>query len=231
MEKDARYEVKMLGQASAYPRFRMFLRRERSGLRELYPPRIVQSIYFDTWRNRALEENLSGVSHREKIRYRWYGEGRSEVRGILERKVRENMLGWKDLLPIENTIAVEGRARADFAQEVLSQLTPEWNDVRAMRLLPVQWIRYEREYFSTGGVRITVDRKLRSFDQRMRRTLTAHFPTPLPDVMIVEAKCARAHHAEAVQLLGRLPLKVDKCSKFVYASSPGEGAHPSVLPI
>ena len=231
MSKDVRYEIKMVGQAAAYHRLRMFMRMDRSGLRELYPPRIVQSIYFDTLMGKALEENLAGISHREKIRFRWYGPAQDRAQGILERKVRENMLGWKDLLPIDEEIELEGTRRSDFATKIYSHLTPEWNDVRATQLIPVQWIRYAREYYNAGNVRVTIDRKLSTWDQRPRQTLSTRCQNPTPDVLIVEAKCGKEHYDELQELVGRFPMFADKCSKFVYASLPGEGSHPSFLQI
>lgn len=231
MQKDVRYEIKMVGQAAAYSRLRMFMRMDRSGLRELYPARIVQSIYFDTILGRALAENMAGISHREKIRFRWYGPEKARARGTLERKVRENMLGWKDLLPIDEELTIEGARRSDFAAEIYSHLTPPWNDVRATQLVPVQWIRYAREYYNAGNVRVTIDRQLQTWDQRARQTLSARFRNPTPDVMIVEAKCAQEHYDELQALVGRFPMFADKCSKFVYASHPNEGSHPSMLPI
>ncbi len=231
MERDTRYEVKMVSQAAGYPRLRMLMRLDPTAIRELYPPRTVQSVYFDTWRNRALEENLAGISHREKVRFRWYGDANTGVRGTLERKVRENMLGWKDLLPIEDEVAVEGATRRDFARTIHSHLTDRWADVRADGLLPAQWIRYEREYYTAGAVRVTIDRKLTTWDQRLRRKLSTKCPARTPDVMIVEAKCAKGDYDALQELIERFPMRVDRCSKFVYASSPGEGAHASVLPV
>jgi len=231
MERETRYEVKMVSQVAGYPRLRMLMRLDPTAIRELYPPRIVQSVYFDTWRNRALEENLAGISHREKIRFRWYGDANTGVRGTLERKVRENMLGWKDLLPIDATIAVEGATRRDFAHSIFEHLTEPWLDVRSDALLPAQWVRYEREYYKAGAVRVTIDRKLTTFDQRHVRVLTTRSPAPTPDVMIVEAKCAKEDYPALQQLIERFPMRIDRCSKFVYASSPREGAHASVFPV
>ncbi len=227
MAKETRYEIKMVGQAAAYPRLRMFMRADRSGLRELFPPRIVQSIYFDTLHGKALGENMAGISHREKIRYRWYGADQARGKGILERKVRENTLGWKDLLPIDEELEIEGAGIHDFAAKIYSHLTPEWNDVRATQLIPVQWIQYAREYYNAGNIRVTIDRELSTWDQRLRQSLGARFRTPTPDVMIVEAKCPDENYGELQALVDRFPMVVDKCSKFVYASHPAEGADPS----
>ncbi len=235
MAPDLRFELKMVAQAAFYSKLRMHMRLDRSAIRTLYPPRRIQSVYFDTWRNQALEENLAGISHREKVRFRWYGEHTDVVRGTLERKVRENMLGWKDLLKVDDEIAVEGVTRRDFAESLRPHLTPEWEDVFRKDLLPVQWVVYDREYYATEGgsgpIRITIDRNLRTYDQRHRRSLSSRFRSPVPDVLIVEAKCAKKHDLELQQLLNRFPMAIDRCSKFVYASSPNDGAIPSYIPL
>jgi hypothetical protein len=235
MSPSLRYEVKMVAQAAFYSKLRMFMRIDQSALTTLYPARRIQSVYFDTWKNQALEENLAGISHREKVRLRWYGEDTRGVHGTLERKVRENMLGWKGLLDIPVDLDVEGVNRRDFAKSLRPYLTEEWQDVLNKNLLPVQWIAYDREYYATdagtGPIRITVDRQLRTCDQRMRRRLSSRFPSPTPDVMIVEAKCAEADYDELKKLMSRFPMQIDRCSKFVYASSPNDGATPSYIPL
>ena len=235
MSPALRYEVKMVAQAAFYPKLRMHMRLDRSAIRTLYPPRRIQSVYFDTIRGQALEENLAGISHREKVRLRWYGEATTGVRPTLERKVRENMLGWKGLLKIPADIDVEGVTRRDFAASLRPFLTEEWSDVLNKDLLPVQWVVYDREYFATeagsGPIRITIDRQLRTYDQRHRRSLSCRFRTPTPDVMIVEAKCEQSEHAALKCLMDRFPMQIDRCSKFVYASSPNDGAISSYIPL
>lgn len=235
MSEALRYEVKMVAQAAFYPKLRMHMRFDQAGIRVLHPPRRIQSVYFDTWQDQALEENLAGISHREKVRLRWYGEAVRGVSGTLERKVRENMLGWKGLLPIPGKLDVEGVTRRDFANNLREHLTADWEDVISKDLLPVQWIAYDREYFATeaatGPIRITIDRGLRTFDQRNRRMLSSRFRTPTPDVIIVEAKCAEADYDTLRKLMARFPMQIDRCSKFVYASSPNDGAIASYIPL
>ena len=229
---DLRYEIKMVCQASSRGQVLAKMRMDPSGLSQLYPPRQVQSIYFDTLGARALEENLSGISHREKIRFRWYGPERKVVRGHLEQKIRENMLGWKHVISIDKDIEVEGVNRTQFAKSILGDLEGFWARTRESHPMPVQWISYMREYYSTSDnlVRVTLDQELETFDQRNRFLLSAAHPTPTPKLLIVEAKCAANSYAEAKRLLNRLPLHVDKCSKFVIASDPSEGPTASFLP-
>ena len=235
MSPSLRYEVKMVAQAAFYSKLRMHMRLDQAAIRTLYPPRRIQSVYFDTWRNQALEENLAGISHREKVRLRWYGVDTKAVHGTLERKVRENMLGWKELPGIPIDLDVEGVTRREFADSLRPFLTAEWEDVFRKALLPVQWIAYDREYFATeagaGPIRITIDRGLRTYDQRNRHRLSSRFRSPTPDVMIVEAKCAKEDYDHLRELVARFPMRVDRCSKFVFASSPNDGAISSYIPL
>src|SRR5688572_10326896 len=93
-----RHELKFVCEDEAYPRLRMALRLDRAGFVPLFAPRTVQSVYLDTSAGRALAENLAGLSRRDKVRLRWYGEESELVAGTLERKLRENTLGWKESL-------------------------------------------------------------------------------------------------------------------------------------
>jgi hypothetical protein len=229
----ARHELKMVCQAMAYPEVRTALLLDPAGFRSLFPMRQVQSVYLDTPEGDALEENLAGISHREKLRFRWYGAGAHQVSGTLECKVRENMLGWKRLLPIDRLIDVEGANRHDFVRILWDEADATWRAMLARAIEPVQWISYEREYFGSADhrLRVTVDRKLRTFDQRGRLVLSREIETPQRPVVVMEVKCASAHYEWARRLINRLPFFVDKCSKFVTASMPEAGPLISVYPL
>lgn len=227
-----RYELKLVCQQSAYQRVRMALRLHCSGVRELYPARRVQSIYFDTLGNRALEQNLAGISQREKLRFRWYGESTDRAVGTLERKLRENTLGWKESLRLRSPLDLEGQRGRTFVQQLARSATDEWRERLLHGLQPAQWIGYTREYLITADrrVRVTLDRDLRCADQRLRMHLSFRFPTPTARILVLEAKCAPEHYEAARALIGELPLVVDRCSKFVFASDPFHGPVASLLP-
>jgi len=229
--EDARYELKMVLRAEAYARVKAALDLDPAGLHTLYPLRRVQSIYLDTPGGNALEENLAGISHREKIRFRWYGDHTGPVQGRLECKVRENMLGWKHTFEIEQPVSVNGADRYDFMRILREAADPVWQLRLDGPLEPVQWISYRREYLGSADkkLRVTVDRDLKAFDQRGQLELSARFETPLPAMVVIEVKCAAAQYDAARQLINRLPFFVDKCSKFVTASMPEAGPGISVL--
>ena len=225
-----RHEIKMIGRARWYLPVLTALRLNGNGIRPLYPPRQVQSLYLDSPHGRALRDNLAGISYRQKFRFRWYGPSERRVRGSLECKVRQNTLGWKYVLPLRDPLDVAGQDRCCFIAELREQLPPQWQD-RVEAQEPVQWLSYQREYLATsdGKLRITIDRNLQAWDQRGHFLLASQFPTPTPSVVIIEIKCGTEDLAAAQKLADRLPLAVDKCSKFVLASMVGHGSEGAIL--
>ena len=211
----------------------MTLRLDRSGVRVLYPERVVHSIYLDTTFQRALEENLAGISCREKLRFRWYGAECGLVRGTLERKRRENTLGWKETLALSEPVCVAGAARAGFADELARRADEPWRHRLRHGLEPVQWISYRREYLASADrrVHITIDRELSFADQRPLARLSNAHPGPPARVLVVEVKCPPEALGEATEIVGRLPLVLGRCSKFVLANDPMQGPLPSLLGI
>ena len=228
---DLRYEIKMVCEERAREAVMAALNLHHLGIRKLYPPRQVQSLYFDTPGCRALEDNIAGINRRSKIRFRWYGSATQQVRGSLERKIRGNNLGRKDVLRIDALLDVLGTSRAAFHRTLLDACEGKWRQDLGAGLEITQWISYEREYLITGDrrVRITVDRELRSYDQRFRMHLSQAQPTPLDRVLIVECKAPVSRLETLDELVRRLPLKPDKCSKYVLASAQRHGPTVSRL--
>lgn len=226
---DLRYELKLAADEAIHHRLLMAMRLDRVGLRDLHPPRVVQSLYLDTPFQRALAENLAGLSAREKIRLRWYGTSARGVRATLERKCRENSLGWKETLPLEGVVDVAGEERRRVMAELVRRADPLWR-ARLAGLEPAQWVRYRRAYYSSADrrLRLTLDRELVFSDQRRLGRLADDECTPTPRILVLEVKCAPADLDAARELVGRLPLPLGRCSKFVLAAEPASG--PQVAP-
>jgi hypothetical protein len=223
-----RHELKLVADEAALGEVRMALRLDRAGIRILYPPRLVQSLYLDTTFQRSLEANLAGLSERSKLRLRWYGASASSVRATLEHKRRENSLGWKESVALTGELDVAGTERHAFLTEVRRRVPAGWNLCLA-GLEPAQWVRYQREYFTSadGRVRLTLDRELACFDQRRLARLSARERSATPRVVVLELKCAPEHHDVARAIVGRLPMPLGRCSKFVLAAEPSGGPHAS----
>ena len=221
---DLRHELKFVTGEESYAELCMALRLDRSGVRELHAPRVVQSLYLDTPAGRALQENLAGLSERKKLRLRWYGADATRVRGTLEKKCRENSLGWKESVAIPGELAVRGVERRAFVAALARALDPAWKDELGP-LGPAQWVRYRREYLTTADrrVRLTIDRALAFFDQRLCARLDDSAPSAAPRVLVLELKCEPEQLERARELAANLPLAPGRCSKFVLASEPGSG--------
>ena len=57
---------------------------------EVYEPRFVNNIYFDSINLNSLNQNINGLSNKRKIRIRWYGRFfNSNIKAKLELKNKE----------------------------------------------------------------------------------------------------------------------------------------------
>ena len=71
---DTRYELKQTYSELFLPELRSWVQMHPAGFRTAYPPRWVNSIYFDTPDLDSFNDHIAGVPVRRKLRYRWYGE-------------------------------------------------------------------------------------------------------------------------------------------------------------
>jgi hypothetical protein len=220
----SRHEVKLVCEERAYAQVLASLRQLPTVLHPQYPARVVQSIYLDTHEGDALDDNLAGISDRQKLRVRWYGDEVTVVHAHLENKRRSNGFGDKAECPLPAPLQVAGASRLDFVAAVRRQLGPAWRWALDRRE-PVQWIRYRRDYLASadGRVRVTIDRDLAAFDQRAAFVLTDAHPTPLPRILVLEVKAPTAEHGAIERVLQGIAMPVGKCSKFVLASAPEHG--------
>jgi len=227
-----RYELKLASDEAGYPELKMALRLHRAGIRTLYPTRVVQSLYLDTTYGRALQENLGGISEREKIRLRWYGDESRTVAGVLERKGRVNSLGWKEVLPLPAKLALAGQERRRFVRELARLTDARWR-AHLATLEPVQWVRYRREYLTSADlrVRLTLDRELFFSDQRPLARISDAERAPRPRLLVLELKCGPEDLDGARTILEDLPVPLGRCSKFALASAPESGAIPSAFEV
>ena len=66
-----------------------------NGFTKQYPDRTISSIYLDTVNYDFAKDNISGVSGRKKIRFRWYNNNLDDI--YVEEKNKRNFNVWKNI--------------------------------------------------------------------------------------------------------------------------------------
>jgi SPX domain protein involved in polyphosphate accumulation len=124
----------------------------------------IRSLYFDNYEDKAVTDKLSGMSRREKFRFRYYNNDISFIR--LEKKSKINKGCFKESAMISSgqcTEIINGRYDSLLSQD--SQLLAElYTKIRSQNLRPRMIVDYIREayIYSAGNVRITIDSDIRS---------------------------------------------------------------------
>ncbi len=124
----------------------------------------IRSLYFDNYRDMALQEKIDGLSSREKFRLRFYGDNTDWIR--LEKKTKQRGLCGK-----KSARVTQAEARQIIAGENGWMLADEREVVRELAakmqgqlLRPKTIVDYRREafVFGPGNVRITLDSDIRT---------------------------------------------------------------------
>jgi hypothetical protein len=216
---DERHEIKFAAYATEYRTLQNWLRMHPAAFMTTYPDRQVNNIYFDTWDYRAYAENLAGVSERSKLRYRWYGDSAGPAPGTLEVKKKRNHFGWKQRYKIDNAIWEPGLRWKDVRSRLNASLPQDGQLWLAQNPMQVMLNRYQREYLCTadGLIRATIDWRQKVFDQRSGSRPNLSKSCIMQNTLVVEFKFAREDRQLAVNLLGNIPVRIGRHSKYMNA--------------
>jgi hypothetical protein len=184
---------------------------------ETYPLRQINNVYLDSQAAGSLEDHLSGVSRRQKLRFRWYGKDPTAVQGSLELKCRAGRLGWKRHYPIPHTFDLTRISWHDW----LEQLRAQANDEIALWLSdiarPTLVNHYVREYMATldDQIRLTIDYQMQLYDQLLYTAPNLCFPLSIERPMVIELKADPTHLRRLSDILTQFPLRAARHSKYV----------------
>jgi hypothetical protein len=215
MSTDLRYELKLVCDAHRLPQARSWIRLHPAGFVVAYPPRRVNSLYLDTPHMSSFSENLAGVSARQKLRLRWYGDGVTDVQPSLELKQKRNLLGRKKRALL--------RCKLDLASpwiEVLkvvrASAEPEWQALLQTVDQPTLLTSYQREYYVTpdGAIRITFDYAQAAYDQRLSPHPNLRLRLPIADRVVVEIKAAAEQAERLPEIAAQFPMQRSRNSKY-----------------
>jgi hypothetical protein len=120
---------------------------------------LINSIYFDNYRDKALREKASGVQKREKWRIRWYNDSPEKFK--LEKKMKNNSLCMKFSAPLDRAQCEKILAGdTDWMMDADSDLIREFYvKLKSQLLRPRVLVSYKREpyVYAPGNVRVTFD--------------------------------------------------------------------------
>lgn len=212
-----RYEVKMTCDEVYLPDVRAWINLHPDVFIEAYPPRQVNSLYFDTYEADCLIDNLIGVNRRAKLRFRWYGDDDSAVRGTLELKCKSNQLGWKEHYPVPTSFDLRTISWRTFMQELRGQVDGVFAIWLSYLDQPALITRYMREYYESidRQIRVTIDYNQAFYEQVTCLTPNLRVKAPLPGLVVVEVKADATLHQRVSDVLSSFPLQVERNSKYV----------------
>ena len=194
------------------------IRRHPAFFIEAYPPRWVNSLYYDTPGLGGLADSVNGLRDRVKMRVRWYGERARIVESpVLEFKRKRGRLGSKDryeLAPIDLTADIAPPAEALTGNPRLP------DDIgAALRLLePATLSRYRRLYYLSADrrFRLTLDTDLSFYRVRTGSRQLVRVPDTFGGT-VIEVKYGAGDDEAARPVLEALPFRWSRFSKYCAA--------------
>lgn len=212
-----RYEIKIAATHSSILEIEEWLALSPFFFRKAYPNRTVNNLYLDTLDLKAYNDNVAGISERQKIRLRWYGDTLNPHAATLEKKNKKGRLGWKESVQTRfENVALEEMGRAQLLEH-LSRNIPTPFFFPFDHLEPSLYNRYERQYFEDAlrEVRVTVDTNL-CFSAPTEAQALGNAKNPeQTDHVIVEIKFDREKTEAGMTVASSMPFRSGKFSKYV----------------
>lgn len=203
-----RYERKYRIENASLSEVEWVIRQNPACFQTAFPDRWINSIYLDDVAFNSLNENLAGISKRNKYRIRWYGDSLSAIKNpTLEIKIKNNFTNTKDFFKLPDFTLSEDFDCVQFLESHIPNLQ--------QRLFPVSIIQYHRSYFvsQNGKVRATIDRSLRYYLYK-GRLLLRESPALDPGI-ILEIKYEKDYDDQMQYIFQMIPFRLTKNSKYV----------------
>jgi hypothetical protein len=215
--ESVRYEIKLACSPERLPEVRAWVCVHPALFVETFAPRQVNNVYLDTMAANDLGAHLGGVGRRQKLRFRWYGEEHTDVRGILELKCRSGHLGWKQQCVIPHSFDLTRISWHEWMAQVRARADGPALVWLASVERPTLINAYRREYYegSEGQVRLTIDHPMVAYDQLNYAAPNFSFSVPLACQLIVEIKAGLEHWRRLPDVLSGFPLRATRNSKYV----------------
>jgi len=163
-----------------------------SAMSELYAPRWINSVYFDTGNLDMLFDSEEGTLPRKKIRVRWYNDQKNFT---FEKKIS----------------SIEGRYKTtDALKHIMDDgeiLTEQYFDPQYGIVKPTLQVSYYRSYFTFRSMRITFDDRITYKTKKTDFKRIYHDPERVIEIKI-PANCPDDY------IENQIPFSTSRFSKF-----------------
>ena len=181
-----KYELSIIKLAELYT----FLK--NNSAEEIYPTRLIRSIYFDNQNFSAYKESIEGVVPRKKIRIRNYPN--TSVNFNLETKIN----------------SIEGKFKTTKKNiNHIDILKKGYHDCDYGLCYPIIEISYFRKYFSIFNLRVTLDTSISYKQYKKKKRI------PYQDTAIMEVKCDNLDNLNFIDK--KVPFPKTRFSKYCNA--------------
>jgi SPX domain protein involved in polyphosphate accumulation len=209
-----RLESKFVSNISQLNHFLTWLHSSKLVFKRHYTDRKINSFYYDTITNKSISDNIDGISNRDKLRLRWYGENRLPNDCTLEIKHKRNSVGFKSNLHFKNLINFN--CHNSLRNILIKNSNGLFKEYLKFYSFPVSLITYDRSYYRSINkkIRLTIDSDISYFKQ-YNNNFNFHNTMQLNPSIIIEFKfdiCDRQFLSHNLQ---DFPFRISKNSKYV----------------
>lgn len=213
---NTRYERKFLVEQIGRCEAEHSIRLHRGMFYEIYHPRQVNNIYFESTDWGCYQSSMNGDRDRRKVRIRWYGAMRGEaIQPVLEIKVKKGQVGYKETYPLSNFKVDEQLKETEIRNRIQEADIPDVLRAQISELHPILFNSYQREYYqsSLADLRLTLDWDMMCcrFGRGGNRFAMIEQNR---DRMVIELKYHSDHAHEVCNRCGDIPFTMTKSSKY-----------------
>ncbi len=218
MENNHRFEKKFFMEDTTKQEVEQVIKLHPAVFSEIYYERFINNIYLDSFDLRNYFDNLVGISERQKVRIRWYGDLLGEIeKPVLEFKIKENDLSYKKAYPLtgfvlDNSFTVETLRDVFLESHISESLKKELFSLEGVLLN-----RYKRKYFQSKDklFRFTIDSEMQFYSLMVKWNNFLNKRTDEKNI-VLELKYDDKQNEKAVDfVISSLFQRAGKSSKYV----------------
>ena len=212
--EEYRYEIKFILDTEQSSEFH-FLLSSLTSMSKAFPDRLVNSIYYDDSSFSSIQDNLMGISHRQKMRLRWYGDNVLDKRAIFEIKKRNGRLGCKDSVEIEPLDGAVMKLPLHEISKIMFENLASKGKIFYQQLYPALQVSYKKEDFSSvEGIMITLDKNISFSNPHLYKNISTNSQINYP-LSILEIKFSPQHKPQAHSIIKSFDLTPKRHSKYI----------------